>query len=1199
MTRDDENSASTHRLQKLPPQILVLMLETGAVLFLFVRERIDGSLEFVTSQYQNRERFQYLGYNLTVDPSSRYMAASSVEGAFTVYELESLETLSSRYLRDGSFNPIIRIRRRKIRGVLYQLHFLHPRPEDDYHIILLMIICQPATLFGSRMVLYDWELGDDLETVFQQENRGITIREDYELPHLIVPLKFNGAFIAITTGAIGIAGGILQGGLPEFQSLGTVAPNQPEPGNNVTKPPVWVAWARPFRRKTYFEKNDVIYLAREDGIINFVEIDEASLTPSVHNVGTINTTISSATAFTTAYDRWADILITGGDSGPGGIWKLPARSNITQVGTIPNWTAVWDMAITDEYSSWTAESPTNNVSSMRISISDRLRTPDHIFCISGRGPNSTLTELRSGVEARIGLEFDFGRVVRQSWMFPVNVGNERGYYALLSLPDSSEVFHISGDLESADALVPDTSPFDMTSRTICAVQSEQGTIIQVTERFTTFIFGSQSSRHYHEDLLEQGEIVVGAASCTDGFVALCVYKEQATQIHVLRTDQMSVSRVTTWDVQGEVTCLSIFTVSNQTLFAMGTVVGGIPHFLLHTLDGVSLINKSLGGHNDSTELYGRMEALTSVSVLADDAEALCFVLGTRSGHLVTSRVRQEHCDITLTVERLGMGPIHVFSAPAALASSCPTVFACCDNILNILTNFSESDVKFKSKSAVWPTDSNNASMPTPQIHSAFCLEQNLYGYHGHMSLMMLAGSRILLADVRPHPRPVPRTISLDGTPSRVIFSKTWNCLIVAHLKEDRTTLSFVDPRSGAIISRPSDRTDERPTDYISGLGVENGKVWSLSEWLYVKDGKTFPFIIVGTESEVLIVSIKREDNQAQDGSTTKLRYFTRYRKKAPKGPVSSVVGSAEDLLICSGDSLFWEVLDVTEKRFKFMKQFQLDSEVVSLKVDNGKACVLTARHSLQVLDLHVESNTTDISLIHSDHVTRRLCDMIELGPSTEPPGKWPVRLLSSQLGDIVGLWVPWGQRNKELELVFEGALARAVRKLGRGRTRPLWLGVDRERRYNTLSNTVDDAEIYGVGLNGSLQHFSLIGPDLWRFLRLIQNLAEHCAEVCPFKKGVRSLTGSDVYMDIDAELEPRLTGHMMHINGDILERCLERRALAMLLRIPDAIDLFCEYLDGIEDGVHTLGFRDDEDEGRGRYIQLGYDILEYLFEPVL
>lgn len=297
------------------------MLESCQLLFLFVRERPDHTLEFVITTYENPRLLPYMGYQLAVDPSSRYMAAATPEGIFVVYELETLSDLNKQYADQESIEPIKSLRIRAVSGAIHKLEFLFPRPEDDYHIILLLIVARRERSRGppvSRMATYEWELGDDLQTIFAEERTGTRLPREHRMPMLLIPLRFKTAFFAVSQFHIGVVKYALSGS-PEFESLPTQPPAR-TPLHHGSGEPLWVAWARPFRRKKYFKKTDIIYLAREDGAIIHIEIDSAELLPSVTNVGCLGANIDMA--FTTAYDIFSDVLIIGGDSGPGGIWKV-------------------------------------------------------------------------------------------------------------------------------------------------------------------------------------------------------------------------------------------------------------------------------------------------------------------------------------------------------------------------------------------------------------------------------------------------------------------------------------------------------------------------------------------------------------------------------------------------------------------------------------------------------------------------------------------------------------------------------------------------------------------------------------------------------------------------------------------------------------------------------------------------------------
>ncbi|CAF3504022.1 unnamed protein product [Fusarium graminearum] len=1195
--QDDSMMYEADGQHTLPPQLLVLMLETGDAVFLFIRQRLDGTLEFVTTKYESPRNLQFLGYHLAIDPSSRYLAAGSAQGAFIIYELESLTTMNSQFRHHGSFKPVKTIRVRTTQGVIHKMEFLHPRPEDDYHIILLLIVIhREINKQGhiSRMVVYDWELGDELSTVLRSE-KGTLLPREHRMPLMIIPLKLNTAFFAVSEHCIGIVKNAFTG-QTLFDTIETHSPGQTDLHYGASEP-LWTAWARPFRLKPWQDKMDTIYLAREDGVITQIEIDATALVPSVLNVGTINTNIT--TAFTAAYDVFSDVLVIGGESGPGGIWKINARADPQQVSVIPNWSPVVDLATTDTHLSWARGSTHKEISTRRKNATNLKQKPDRIFCTSGRGPRSSLTELRWGIQARIGLEFDYDQPVRQSWMFPIEIQGEKGFYAVLSLPHSSDVLHFPADLSNASALSPDACPFDTSSRTISAIKNDQGIIVQVTETFTSFIAPFQSSRHSHDEACGKTSLVADHASCFDDVIVLSSHGSHGSRIDVLRVDEMNLLHSTSFDAKGEITCLGLFKKSLETYIVAGSVKDSVPCMTIYSLEGREISSKVPRPNIDAAdhEPLFQIEAYTSVDVISDTAEKIILVFGTRTGHIVTVELEGGLEHSSFAIEQLGLSPANVFATSGRFDGS-HAALVCCDNNLSIVTDFSTRTTKFHTKSPIWATDSNEQSMPSPPIHSAFCLEDSLAGYNRHMSLMLLAGTRILLVDIWPHVGPVPRSIPLDGTPMRLIYSKQWKALVVAHLKDNRPTLSFIDPDTGENISAAANK-DKQPSDYISGLGHPGDRIFGLYEWFYVKDGKTFPFIIVTTQQgRLMIVSVKAEKVESPNGPTRQLQYWTRYKKKGFTEPIYTVVGDAVGLLFCVGKVLHWEVLDLSEKRLKPMKEIKLDSPATSLRVEGHTVCALTAQHSLQVIDLELGSEETQASIIHSDRITRYTGHVMEMGDSEEQPGKWPVSVISTSQAGIAGVWIPWGQRNKEFEVVFEGVLPTSIRRFRKGQTRPFWLAVDRQRQYDTLFSTTDQAEVLGVSLDGSLQHFSLIGMDLWRFLRLIQNLAYHNTDVCPFAHGSQSMIDDDdMELDLDLELEPQSYPNMMHIDGDLLKRCFDLNALKSLVSIGDGIDLFCEYLDGIEDGIHTEGFRDKGVDGQEKYIELGYKILEYVLAP--
>lgn len=491
-------------LEDMPPKMLVLVLDSGDTVFLFLKERVGTPPEFVVAKHRVPRNVSFLGFHLAVDPSSRYMAAASPDGVLAVYELEDMSNLGAQYRSRGSFDPVKSVRLRAIQGVIHKAEFLYPRPADDYHVILILIVVRKERRPGepvTRMVTYEWEVGDSLKEVFAEEKMGNRLPREHKMPMLIIPLKFSNAFFAVSPQSIGIVKDCLSG-CPVFESLRTDPPSQ-TPLHHGAGSPLWTAWSRPFRRKGYFERTDIIYLAREDGAIIHIEIEATDLVPSVTNVGCIDSNIN--TAFATAYDVFSDILIIGGNSGPGGVWKvcwllappdkppltslpqLAPRSELEQVGILPNWSPVIDVASTtctsaSRRAAGTLPADESNPPSL-------MPRPDTVFTASGRGLKGSITQWRWGLQGRIGLDIESGEPIRQSWAFSLSGQEGGGLYALLSLPHSSAVLRFSQDFGHVEPWIAEDIPFDLTCRTLTACEPRRGTVIQVTERSVAIVTG--------------------------------------------------------------------------------------------------------------------------------------------------------------------------------------------------------------------------------------------------------------------------------------------------------------------------------------------------------------------------------------------------------------------------------------------------------------------------------------------------------------------------------------------------------------------------------------------------------------------------------------------------------------------------------------------------------------------------------------
>src|SRR5699024_10897718 len=123
------------------------------------------------------------------------------------------------------------------------------------------------------------------------------------------------------------------------------------------------------------------------------------------------------------------------------------------------------------------------------------------------------------------------------------------------------------------------------------------------------------------------------------------------------------------------------------------------------------------------------------------------------------------------------------------------------------------------------------------------------------------------------------------------------------------------------LSVPSDK-DHNPSDFVSGLGYPGDRIYGLYEWLYVKDGRTFAFILVATkDGRLLIISVNRVKARAGDGQVKRLHYWTRYKKVLGE-PIYSIVGDDLGIIYCVDKVVHWEVLDLVEKKLRPMGAYR-------------------------------------------------------------------------------------------------------------------------------------------------------------------------------------------------------------------------------------------------------------------------------------
>jgi hypothetical protein len=610
----------------------------------------------------------------------------------------------------------------------------------------------------------------------------------------------------------------------------------------------------------------------------------------------------------------------------------------------------------------------------------------------------------------------------------------------------------------------------------------------------------------------------------------------------------------------------------------------------------------------------RPEAIISLTVLCGPPGTLVFTCGTRNGIVVMILIDEQTLEIrSFCCQRIGSTPVNIRRDESV--GSEELLYLNCDSRLYALKapvlqriEFTR-DIPMKTYIyQIWLTDAVNPSLQQPGVNAV----GKLGGAGG--DLLIVSGSQLLLARLSLQPKAVPRHIPINGTPTRLMYSPTLRSLVVAASVKGRCTLKFIDPDTGTDLSRPVDKEGDA-MEFVSGLGELNERVFRLLEWSYIKDGKTWHFIIVCTNTgRLLIISTRREtlaeaeewkslykarsiaasreEDQATITELLGIRHWTRYQFKCEK-PVYSVAGFSEGLFYCSGNTLYCATLNPADKRFGTIATYDLPSPAIDLVHENGKLYALTIAHSLEILQLvQKASQSSKIMRTHGDQVTRNALHQRVLGNA---PGLL-VDLVSDKACSVVGLWATRNTKADTLEAVFEAELPYSILRFRSGNCRPSWdPSWYSSTRYGTSDpetapNFAKYPEVFGLAIDGSLCHFTVLDGAAWKFLRFIINLAKQSPKICEF-------TYSQDIAPLEPTTEPKT---MMQVDGDILRRCVEERGLE---------ELFCIGQE-TEDAIKTQGIFYDllQELHRGRLgkdaamsdcVQRAYKDLEFFLRPVL
>ena len=458
---------------------------------------------------------------------------------------------------------------------------------------------------------------------------------------------------------------------------------------------------------------------------------------------------------------------------------------------------------------------------------------------------------------------------------------------------------------------------------------------------------------------------------------------------------------------------------------------------------------------------------------------------------------------------------------------------------------------------------NSEASPFAEASELICVDRN----NIHVATIDYTGG----------PQNVHRRIEVDGSPTRVVYSKHLRKLIVLNhrvlvIRPSRTVdgriragkrtvqplITFMDPDGTNNGSLDDDAMDIDQDDSWEDMSLDHQsrtsrqynceapsyepgeKFLGVTEWFPKQEDKEFHLLVVNT-------IIKAERNRPATGRLLLFsvqiagdRIRLELKKEAShRAPVSAVTAhpNKSALIYHCGDDLRVLRLETspTGPRSEASVQAQLRSPARHITIEQPYIYVSTAGDSLAVF----RENHDSLEYSFSDTVARQCLQHINI-----PYPRLRLIITADMGGSITGLWQPPHppRIDGSLSTLFEASFPRAIVRL-RPVTTPIWLrlGVpvpdSQDHEKAELEWLSGRRLLIGISACGAVTQHKLLQPNRWPFLRFMQNLAERSPIVCPFRDGPTTR-----HLDPTRSTKPETRA----VNGDILMRLLNRGGVELI-----------------------------------------------------
>lgn len=343
--------------------------------------------------------------------------------------------------------------------------FLRSPDSDPDKVLLLLLVYSEGETNRTLQYIYNWDTRSPLLTIKPMACSGHQLYED-RIPMLLIPSTRPYSYVLV-----------METGITYYENVHSSESKRVNCRflDKLKGPLEWVQWAKPRRHTKYLEKRDDLVILREDGLLQYFQVEKASSTKFNMNntIGRLGFKVDTAFCMLAGPPgKGGDIIIVGGSMTDGGVFHVSARGSPERIQTLDTISPLMDMVL----------GPPRPVDASELPQLKDI--PDRLYVCSGPDERrGRVSEIRYGLEAQIGwtVACPDAAFIDRMWTLEVPTANE----LLLIASHTMHSTMLTFDLETQDTSFTDSEShpgFDFHSPTLAAALVGQDTIIQVTTR---------------------------------------------------------------------------------------------------------------------------------------------------------------------------------------------------------------------------------------------------------------------------------------------------------------------------------------------------------------------------------------------------------------------------------------------------------------------------------------------------------------------------------------------------------------------------------------------------------------------------------------------------------------------------------------------------------------------------------------------